>query len=99
LITNNAKELAPLWRAKFPVDEIFDEVVDSSAVGFRKPEPEIFNLALGRLRVTAAEAVLLDDMEVNVTAARALGLHAIQVGVDEGPALGELDRLLARSVA
>jgi epoxide hydrolase-like predicted phosphatase len=95
LITNNAKELAPLWRAKFPVDEIFDEVVDSSAVGFRKPEAEIFALTLQRLEVSAAEAVLLDDMEVNVAAARALGLHAIQVGVDEGPALGELDRLLA----
>lgn len=95
LITNNAKELAPLWRAKFPVDELFDEVVDSSAVGFRKPEPEIFELTLERLSVAAAETVLLDDMEVNVVAARALGLHAIQVGVDEGPALGELDRLLA----
>jgi putative hydrolase of the HAD superfamily len=94
LITNNAKELAPLWRAKFPVDAIFDEVVDSSAVGFRKPEAEIFELTLERLEVSAAEAVLLDDMEVNV-AARALGLHAIHVGVDEGPALGELDRLLA----
>lgn len=95
LITNNAKELAPLWRAKFPVDEIFDEVVDSSAVGFRKPEPEIFELTLSRLGVAAAQAVLLDDMEVNIVAARALGLHAIQVGTDEGPALGELDRLLA----
>jgi putative hydrolase of the HAD superfamily len=67
LITNNAKELAPLWRAKFPVDE----VVDSSAVGFRKPEAEIFELTLERLDVSAGEAVLLDDMEVNIAAARA----------------------------
>lgn len=95
LITNNAKELAPLWRAKLPVDELFDQVVDSSAVGFRKPEPEIFDLALERLAAAPREAVLLDDMEVNVTAARARGLHAIQVGVDAGPALAELDRLLA----
>jgi hypothetical protein len=30
LISNNAKEPAPLWRAKFPVDGLFDEVVDSA---------------------------------------------------------------------
>src|SRR5690349_2211513 len=26
LITNNVRELAEMWRARFPVDELFDEV-------------------------------------------------------------------------
>jgi len=33
LCTNNVREWEPLWRAKLPVDEIFDVVVDS---GFRR---------------------------------------------------------------
>jgi epoxide hydrolase-like predicted phosphatase len=99
LITNNARELEPVWRPRIPTEEMFDEVVDSSAVGLRKPEPEIFQLALDRLGVTAPEAVLLDDMATNVDAARALGLHAIRVGPDSANALDELNRLLKAPVS
>lgn len=95
LVTNNARELAPIWRTKFAVDELFDEVVDSSAVGLRKPDAAIFELTLRRLAVEPEQAVLLDDMDVNLAGARVLGMHAIKVGADEQPALAELDRLLA----
>ncbi len=40
ICTNNVREWERLWRAKLPVDEIFDVVVDSGFVGYRKPEPE-----------------------------------------------------------
>ena len=99
LITNNVRELADRWQARLPVDELFDEVVDSSAVGMRKPEPEIFHLTLERLGVTAAEAVLLDDMSVNIAAARGLGLTAIQVGEHAVDALVELEALLSPSAS
>lgn len=94
LITNNARELEPVWRPRLAIEEMFDAVVDSSAVGMRKPEPRIFQLTLDRLGVTAAETVLLDDMSANVEAARALGLHAIQVGPETADALDELNQLL-----
>jgi putative hydrolase of the HAD superfamily len=94
LITNNARELEPVWRPRIPVDDMFDTIVDSSAVGMRKPEPGIFQLTLDRLEVSAPEAVLLDDMPTNIDAARAFGMHAIQVGPESAAALGELDRLL-----
>jgi putative hydrolase of the HAD superfamily len=77
ICTNNVREWEPLWRAKLPVDEIFDEVVDSAFVGLRKPDPEIFELTLERLGVPAAEALLVDDVEMNCEAARKLGLTAI----------------------
>jgi putative hydrolase of the HAD superfamily len=77
ICTNNVREWEPLWRAKLPVDEIFDHVVDSAFVGVRKPDPEIFELTLERLGVPAAEALLLDDVELNCQAARKLGLTAI----------------------
>ncbi len=33
ICTNNVREWEPLWRAKLPIDEIFDVVVDSAFVG------------------------------------------------------------------
>ena len=50
LLTNNVREWEPLWRSMLPVDEIFELVVDSAFVGMRKPEPEIYELTLERLR-------------------------------------------------
>jgi putative hydrolase of the HAD superfamily len=51
LLTNNVREWEPHWRAKLPdVDEIFEVIVDSAFVGMRKPEPEIYELTLARLR-------------------------------------------------
>jgi epoxide hydrolase-like predicted phosphatase len=94
LLTNNIREYSTQWRAKLPVDELFEFVVDSSEVGMRKPEPRIFRLALDKLGVAPGEAVLLDDIAVNTEAARALGMHAIQVGPQADVALAELDELL-----
>ena len=53
ICTNNVREWEPLWRAKLPVDEIFDVVVDSAFVGMRKPEPRIYEITLERLGVAA----------------------------------------------
>lgn len=77
ICTNNVREWEPLWRAKLPVDEIFDVVVDSAFVGTRKPEPRIYEITLERLGVSAESALLVDDIEVNCTAAAELGLRAV----------------------
>jgi putative hydrolase of the HAD superfamily len=77
ICTNNVREWEPLWRAKLPVDEIFDVVVDSGFVGHRKPEPRIYEITLERLGVSAPGALIIDDVELNCTAARELGLGAI----------------------
>ena len=42
ICTNNVREWEPLWRAKLPIDEIFETVVDSAFVGVRKPDPAIY---------------------------------------------------------
>src|SRR5437763_6550754 len=80
LLTNNVREWEPLWRAKLPVDEIFEVVVDSAFVGMRKPEPDIYRLTLERMGdgVTPEECVFVDDVDVNCDAARALGMHAVR---------------------
>src|SRR6202011_3500220 len=77
ICTNNVREWESLWRAKLPVDEIFDVVVDSAFVGIRKPDPEIYELTLERLGKPASSALLVDDIELNCEAARALGMRAV----------------------
>jgi putative hydrolase of the HAD superfamily len=78
MLTNNVREWEPLWRAKLPVDEIFEVVVDSAFVGMRKPEREIYELTLERLRdVRPEECVFVDDVDVNCAMAAELGMTAV----------------------
>jgi len=78
ILTNNVREWEPIWRAKLPVDEIFETVVDSAFVGMRKPDPRIYELTLERLDgIAAAECVFVDDTEVNCEAAAALGFRSV----------------------
>jgi putative hydrolase of the HAD superfamily len=88
------REWEPLWRAKLPIDEVFELVVDSAFVGLRKPEPEIYALTLERLGLPAQACAFLDDLEVNVDAARAAGMHGIHFQ-DTEQAIRELESVLA----
>jgi putative hydrolase of the HAD superfamily len=93
ICTNNVREWEPLWRAKLPVDEIFDVVVDSAFVGVRKPEPPIYQMTLERLGVEPGEALLVDDIEINCDAARELGMQAVWFRTTE-QAVEEIERAL-----
>ena len=91
LLTNNAREFEEFWKPLLPLDELFDDVVDSSEVGMRKPAAEIYELALGRLGLAAADVVFVDDAPGNVAGARAVGIRSVLVG----PTRGELPAALA----
>jgi epoxide hydrolase-like predicted phosphatase len=97
LITNNIKEFSDGWRAMIPVDDMFEVIVDSSAVGIRKPDPRIYQMCLDQLGVAAERSVFLDDAPGNIAAAEALGIRGILVEDDHAPAMAELDRLLAEN--
>jgi putative hydrolase of the HAD superfamily len=94
ICTNNIREWDGLWRAKLPVEEIFDVVVDSSAVGSRKPEARIYEITLERLAVQPAAALLVDDVEANCDAARDLGMDAVWFR-DSEQAIAEIEARLA----
>lgn len=94
ICTNNVREWEQLWRAKLPVEEIFDVVVDSAFVGTRKPEPQIYEITLQRLGVPAPGALLIDDIELNCQAARALGMTAVWFRSTE-QAIEEIEAALA----
>ena len=77
ICTNNVREWERHWRAKLPVDELFEVVVDSAFVGTRKPEPRIYEITLERLGVPANAALFVDDVELNCQVARDMGIEAI----------------------
>jgi epoxide hydrolase-like predicted phosphatase len=97
LLTNNIREWESGWRAKLPeIDQLFEVVVDSSAVGMRKPEREIYELTLKRLGggVDAKACVFVDDTDVNCEAARELGMRAVLFESAE-QAIAEIEQALS----
>jgi epoxide hydrolase-like predicted phosphatase len=75
LLTNNVREWGG-WREYYPQD-LFHTVVDSSEVGLRKPDPQIYLLTCERLGVDPKRAAFIDDIESNVKGARDVGMAGI----------------------
>jgi putative hydrolase of the HAD superfamily len=98
ICTNNVREWEAIWRAMLPVDEIFEVVVDSGFVGMRKPDPGIYHLTLERLGVPPAEALFVDDIDINCDAARELGMTAVHFRSNE-QAIPEIEEILQRKRA
>ncbi|MGH3256922.1 MAG: HAD family hydrolase [Streptosporangiaceae bacterium] len=57
-----------------PLGDFFAACYVSGELGLIKPQPEIYRHVLDDLGVSAAEAVFVDDREVNVRGAQALGI-------------------------
>jgi len=72
--------------------EMFDTVVISGEVGMRKPERQIFELAVDRIGLPASECVFVDDVPHNIDAAVEAGLVGIVHRSFEETA-GELEAL------
>ena len=89
MLTNNVQEWEPLWRSMLPVDEIFEEIVDSAFVGCRKPEPQIYELTLERIGMPAEACLFVDDLQPNVEGAQAAGMQAVHFR-DNEQAIGEI---------
>jgi putative hydrolase of the HAD superfamily len=75
------------------VMERFDEVVESSVVGVRKPEVEFYEIACTRLGVAPDECVFLDDLGINLKPAAAMGMTTIKV-ITPGQAIADLENAL-----
>jgi putative hydrolase of the HAD superfamily len=82
-------------------------IVDSAFVGMRKPEPEIYELTLKRLRgdpsgatprpdggLSAADCLFVDDVDVNCETARSLGMRAVHFR-DNEQAIAEIEAIVS----
>ncbi len=71
----------------------FDISIFSAEVGKRKPDEDIFILALEKLNVKPKEAIFIDDFVSNVRGAQNAGLHAILFESNE-QVIAEVNRLI-----
>jgi len=72
---------------------LFEYVVESSKLGWRKPDPRIYRHACELLSVAPERCIYLDDLGVNLKPARAMGMRTIKVG-DPDQAIAELEAMV-----
>ena len=100
-ITNNMKSGEGPGMARSPekakavaeIMTLFEHVVESSKIGLRKPDPEIYRYACDLLKVPPRSCIYLDDLGVNLKPARAMGMRTIKVG-DPDQAIAELEAMV-----
>jgi len=88
------------WGNHYPEDvlRLFDVVVISSEVGLRKPQREIYALALERLGLAPHESILVDDGAPNIEAGERLGITGV-LHVHPATTLEALARLVPKLTA
>jgi putative hydrolase of the HAD superfamily len=80
LVTNGAPDVQREKLAGTPFASRFATIVISAEVGVGKPDPRIFEIALERLGVSAADAAMVgDSLERDVRGAKAAGIRAIWI--------------------
>lgn len=75
-INNEGKELNDYRVKKFKLHDCFDAFISSCEVKLRKPDPAIFNLALGVALAKPSQCVYFDDRPMFANAAQKLGIRA-----------------------
>ncbi len=76
-VSNEAKEVNNYRIKKFKLKEIIDGFISSSFVNMRKPDVEIFKMALDISQYEPGEVVYLEDRMMFVEVANSLGINGI----------------------
>jgi putative hydrolase of the HAD superfamily len=77
VLSNEGRELIEYRIKQFELSNFVDFFIVSCFVHFRKPDADIYRIALDVAQVTPEEIVYLEDREMFVDVARGLGLRAI----------------------
>lgn len=98
VISNEGRELAEFRNRKFGVTECIDFFIYPSFVHFRKPDEDIYRVALDVSQTPPELSVYVEDRAMLVDVARGLGMHGIvHTGIESTrKALAELGLTPAR---
>jgi putative hydrolase of the HAD superfamily len=77
VVSNEGRELTLCRIRKFKLGAFVDFFISSCFVHFRKPDLDIFRLALDVAQVPAREVVYIEDRPMFVQVAGTLGIHGI----------------------
>jgi putative hydrolase of the HAD superfamily len=78
-INNESRELNLYRIEKYGLRKIFSVFISSCFVGFRKPERDIYRLALETTQIPAEECCFVDDRALNLECAVKLGMQTIEM--------------------
>jgi 2-haloacid dehalogenase len=76
-LSNWSAETFPYAREKYNFFDLFDDMVISGAVGYVKPEPEIYHMVLEKIGRPARECLFIDDSLANIQQAQKMGFETI----------------------
>jgi putative hydrolase of the HAD superfamily len=77
-LNNESLEINEYRIQKFNLRQYFQSFFSSCYLGVRKPEEQIYKLALKISQREPSECVFIDDRGLNLECARELGMHTIQ---------------------
>ena len=89
LLSNDLSEWSSYLREKFSLNEYFDAIVISGDVKIKKPDLQIFRLALDKLGHRASDCIIVDDRRTNLAAAQSLGMDTILFDSRNVPYVGK----------
>lgn len=78
VINNEGRVLNEYRIRKFQLNQFVDFFISSCFVHYRKPDTDIFRLALDIAQVPAEQAVYIEDLQMFVDVARGLGIRSIR---------------------
>lgn len=76
-VNNEGADLNEYRIQKFELQKLFDGFFSSCNIGYRKPDPGIFNTALKIAHIKPEECLYFDDRPMLVNAAKKLGINAV----------------------
>jgi len=91
-INNESRELNYYRIEKYGLRTVFRLFVSSCFVGFRKPERDIYRLALELTQIPAEECCFIDDRALNLECAVKLGMQTLEMQTLE-KLRGDLEKL------
>ena len=77
VVSNEARELNPYRIRKFKLARLVDAFISSCFVHLRKPDAEIFRLALDIVQVPARQVVYIENTPMFVQIAEDLGIRGV----------------------
>ncbi len=86
IITNGFEEVQTRKLVNSNIFEYFDQVINSEMAGVKKPNPEIFELALKKANTAADKSLMVgDNIEADILGAKAAGFHALHFNAHNDP--------------
>lgn len=78
IITNGFSEIQEKKMVNANIRGYFDVIINSEMAGVKKPNSKIFQLALGKAKVNASNALMIgDNLEADILGAQRMGFHAL----------------------